>query len=60
MTVLVAGEKPIQQDEVAKEISNRTRDILNIDLHLVYIGWGDYINQVRLNRLLRSFKLNER
>lgn len=51
MTVLVAGEKPIQQDEVAKEISNRTRDILNIDLHLVYIGWGDYINQVRLKSI---------
>ncbi len=51
LLIYVAGEKPAQQDEVCKEISERTRDTLNIDLRINYIPWGDYIDQMRLKSI---------
>ncbi len=51
LSIYVAGEKPVQQDEVCKEISERTRDTLNIDLSINYIPWGDYIDQMRLKSI---------
>lgn len=48
LTIYVAGDKPKQQDEVNKYISEQTKDELNIKLTTNYIPWGDYSSQMKL------------
>jgi putative aldouronate transport system substrate-binding protein len=48
LTIYVAGDKPKQQDEVNKYISEQTKSELNIKLDTKYIPWNDYSNQMKL------------
>lgn len=48
LTIYVAGDKPKQQDEVNKYISEQTKKELNIKLTTKYIPWNDYSNQMKL------------
>lgn len=48
LTIYVAGDRPKQQDEVLRNIEEKTKDILNISLTVNYIPWSDYANQVKL------------
>jgi putative aldouronate transport system substrate-binding protein len=48
LTIMVAGDRPKQQDLVLENINKVTENELNIDLKVNYIPWGDYINQVKL------------
>jgi len=48
ITIYVAGDKPKQQDEVDKYISEQTKKELNIKLTTKYIPWSDYSSQMKL------------
>ena len=48
ITIYVAGDRPKQQDEVLRNIEDKTKDELNISLTVNYIPWSDYANQVKL------------
>lgn len=48
ITIMVAGDRPKQQNEVLANIDKITEKDLNINLKVNYIPWGDYINQVKL------------
>lgn len=48
LSILVAGDRPRQQDDVLREIDRVTANDLNIDLAVTYYPWDDYVNQVNL------------
>lgn len=48
LVVMVAGDRPKQQDEVLANIDKVTQGELNIDLQLNYFPWQDFANTVSL------------
>lgn len=48
LTIMIAGDRPKQQDEVIANLNKITEDEINMDLKINYIPWGDYENTVKL------------
>ncbi len=48
LTIMIAGDRPKQQDEVIANLNKITEAEINMDLKINYIPWGDYENTVKL------------
>ena len=51
VTILTAGDMPVDQQIVLDEVAKRTKDTLNITLDIKYFPWADYIEK---NKMMAS------
>ena len=48
ITILTAGDMPVDQQLVLDEVAKRTKDTLNITLDVKYFPWADYIEKNKM------------